>query len=48
MTLLTSGLALFFFRVLFKGTANAPKITPFATVSLPALGPAAPISNSTG
>jgi len=43
VTLLASGLALFFFRVLFKGTANAPTITPFPQLSLPALGPAAPI-----
>jgi simple sugar transport system permease protein len=43
VTLLASGLALFFFRVLFKGTSNAPKITPFPQLSLPALGPLAPI-----
>jgi ABC-type uncharacterized transport system permease subunit len=43
VTLLASGLALFFFRVLFKGTANAPKITPFPQLSLPALGRLAPI-----
>ena len=43
VTLLASGLALFFFRVLFKGTANAPKITTFPLLNLPALGPVAPI-----
>jgi simple sugar transport system permease protein len=43
VTLLTSGLALFFFRVLFKGTANPPQIEPFAPVALPGLGPLAPI-----
>ena len=43
VTLLASGLALLFFRVLFKGTSNAPKITPFPQLSLPALGPLAPI-----
>ena len=43
VTLLGSGLALFAFRVLFKGAANAPKIPPFQQLSLPALGGLAPI-----
>jgi ABC-type uncharacterized transport system permease subunit len=43
VTLLTSGIALFFFRVLFKGTANPPQIQPFLQPSLPWLGPVAPI-----
>lgn len=43
VTLLTSGIALFFFRVLFKGTANPPKIEPFQPISLPWLGPLEPI-----
>ncbi len=43
VTLLASSLALFFFRVLFKGTANPPQIDPFQQVSLPALGVIAPI-----
>jgi simple sugar transport system permease protein len=43
VTLLASGLALFAFRVVFKGTANAPKIAPFQQLSLPGLGPVAPV-----
>ena len=43
LTLLTSGLALFIFRVLFKGSANPPAMTPFQQPHLPALGPVAPI-----
>ena len=43
LTLLTSGLALFIFRVLFKGSANPPTMTPFQQPHLPALGPVAPI-----
>ncbi|MEK7323969.1 MAG: ABC transporter permease [Chloroflexota bacterium] len=43
VTLLASGIALFFFRVLFKGTANPPQIEPFQQVNLPALGVIAPI-----
>lgn len=43
VTLLASGLALFFFRVLFKGTANPPQIEPFQQASFPALGVLAPI-----
>lgn len=43
LTLLTSGLALFVFRVLFKGSANPPTMTPFQQPHLPALGPVAPI-----
>lgn len=43
VTLLTSGLGLFFFRVLFKGTANPPRIEPFQQLSLPGLGVLAPI-----
>ena len=43
LTLLASGLALFAFRVVFKGTANAPKVATFQLLSLPALGPLAPI-----
>ena len=43
VTLLGSGLALFAFRVIFKGTANAPKIPTFPQLSLPALGALAPI-----
>ena len=48
VTLLCSGLALFSFRVLFKGTASAPKIEPFPQLSLPALGPAAPVFEQYG
>lgn len=43
LTLLASGIALFVFRVLFKGTANPPQIQPFQQLSLPWLGAAAPI-----
>ncbi len=43
LTLLTSGLALFVFRVIFKGSANPPALEPFQQLSLPALGPIAPI-----
>ena len=43
VTLLTAGLSLFLFRVLFKGTANPPRITPFPQLALPGLGPLAPI-----
>src|SRR3972149_6880181 len=43
VTLLTSGLALFFFRVLFKGAASAPSIAPFQQLKLPGLGVVAPI-----
>jgi simple sugar transport system permease protein len=48
VTLLGSGLALFAFRVIFKGTANAPKIPPFEQLSLPALGALAPIFEQYG
>jgi simple sugar transport system permease protein len=43
LTLLASGLALFFFRVVFKGTANPPQIEPFQQASFPFLGVIAPI-----
>ncbi|MBI4770145.1 MAG: ABC transporter permease [Chloroflexi bacterium] len=43
VTLLTSGLALFFFRLQFKGSANPPRLAPFRQLSLPALGAIAPI-----
>jgi simple sugar transport system permease protein len=43
LTLLASGLALFFFRVQFGGTSNPPRVTPFQQLSLPALGSLAPI-----
>jgi simple sugar transport system permease protein len=48
VTLLTSGIALFFFRLLFKGTANPPKIAPFQQLSLPGLGVLAPILEQYG
>ncbi len=48
VTLLASGIALFFFRVVFKGTANPPQIEPFAQASLPFLGPVAPIFEQYG
>ena len=48
VTLLTSGLALFAFRLLFKGTANSPKIEPFQHLSLPGLGVIAPIFEQYG
>ena len=48
VTLLASGLALFFFRVLFKGSANPPRIEPFQQISLPWLGPVAPIFEQYG
>jgi len=43
VTLLASGIALFFFRVIFKGTANPPQIEPFQQASFPFLGVLAPI-----
>lgn len=43
VTLLTSGLALFAFRLQFKGTATPPSIDPFPQLNLPGLGVIAPI-----
>ncbi len=48
VTLLCSGLALFTFRVLFKGTASAPKIETFPQLSFPALGVIAPVFEQYG
>jgi len=43
VTLLTSGLALFAFRLQFKGTATPPTLEPFPQLRLPGLGVIAPI-----
>ena len=43
VTLLTSGIALFFFRLQFKASGTSPQITPFPQISLPWLGSLAPI-----
>jgi len=48
VTLLASGLALFSFRVMFKGTSSAPTIAPFRQLSLPGLGLLAPIFEQYG
>lgn len=48
VTLLCSGLALFTFRVLFKGTASAPKIETFPQLSFPSLGVVAPVFEQYG
>ncbi len=48
VTLLASGLALFSFRVMFKGTSSAPTIAPFQQLSLPGLGLLAPIFEQYG
>ena len=42
-TLLTSGIALFFFRLQFKASGTSPQITPFPQIGLPWLGSLAPI-----